>query len=71
MSTVFNVVSLNVNGLRNQVKRRQMFDSCSSEGIDIILLEETHAAGYREARELGMNLVVKGFGPSGKLPVQE
>ena len=53
MLTIFNIVSLNVNGLRNQVKRRQIFDSCSSENIDILLLQETHASGYKEAREWG------------------
>ena len=53
MSAVFNIVSLNVNGLRNQVKRRHIFDSCSSENIDILLLQETHASGYKEAREWG------------------
>ena len=53
MLTVFNIVSLNVNGFRNQVKRRQIFDSCSSENVDILLLQETHASGYKEARKWG------------------
>ena len=36
---------LSVNGLRNQVKCRQIL------GNDILLLQETNATGYREARE--------------------
>ena len=40
------ICSINVNGLRNPVKRRQIFDSCNSQGVDILLLQETHAAGY-------------------------
>ena len=65
MLAIFNIVSLNVNGLRNQVKRRQIFDSCSSENIDILLLQDTHTSGYKEAREWGREFGGEGVWPFG------
>ena len=58
------ICSINVNGLRNQVKRRQIFDSCNSQGVDILLLQETHVAGYMEPRAWARNLSVRGSGLS-------
>ena len=55
------ICSINVNGLRNPVKRRQIFDSCNSQGVDILLLQETHAAGYMEARAWGKEFGGRGF----------
>lgn len=34
----FKVCTVNVNGLRNQVQRRQIFASCNSQNLDILLL---------------------------------
>ena len=58
------ICSINVNGLRNQVKRRQIFNSCNSQDVDILLLQETHVAGYMEPRAWVINLAVRGSGLS-------
>lgn len=39
----FSVVSLNVRGLRDAVKRKAVFLFCKSSESDIILLQETHS----------------------------
>ena len=38
------VVSLNVNGLRDQRKRRLLFDFLKYEKFDVIFFQETHIA---------------------------
>jgi len=66
MINSISVATLNVNGLRNDVKRRQIFDSCGRQGIDVLLLQETHAAGYPEARAWGKEFDGKGYWSFGK-----
>jgi len=61
MMSNFTIASLNVHGLRNQVKRRQILDSCNSQGVDILLLQETHATGHFEARAWAREFGGKGF----------
>ena len=56
-----NICTLNVNGLRNPVKRAQISTSCGSRKPDILLLQETHASGFYEARGWAKEFNSKGF----------
>lgn len=38
-----NVVSFNVNGLRNQAKRRKIFNYLKNASSHVVLLQETHS----------------------------
>ncbi len=55
------ICTVNVNGLRDSVKRRQTLASCSSENSDILLLQETHASGFRDTRGWEREFDGKGF----------
>lgn len=39
-----NVVSLNVNGIRNETKRRTIFNYLKHDNAHIVLLQETHSS---------------------------
>ena len=54
----FQVSTINVNGLRDQTKRDRISQSC---GSDIIMLQETHASGFREARAWARDFDCAGF----------
>lgn len=57
----FHVCSINVNGLRDCIKRRQTLASCNSENADVLLLQETHASGLYETRGWEREFGGKGF----------
>ena len=43
MSAVFSAVSLNVQGIRNKIKRQKILKYCKKYKADVILLQETHS----------------------------
>ena len=53
--------SLNVNGLRNDAKRRQIFSLLNDQNLDIVLLQETHICNFSEARAWALEFGGKGF----------
>lgn len=58
MYSNFLISSVNVNGLRQEVKRSRISESC---GSDILLLQETHASGFFEARAWARKFGCAGF----------
>ena len=44
-----NIVSMNVNRLHNNVKRKEVFLYCKRSKFDIILMQETHSEKSQES----------------------
>ena len=42
-TTRLSVLSLNINGLSNEKKRKSLFEKIQNKNIDIALLQETHS----------------------------
>ena len=50
--TDLNIISQNVNGLNNYIKRRKILQQLEKEKIDILFLQETHLT-QEEHKKLG------------------
>ena len=43
MANMFTLISLNVRGIRERVKRKNIFEWCKMKGGDIVFLQETYS----------------------------
>ena len=55
------LATLNVRGLKNKAKRSEIVDFCNRQRVSILLLQETHACGFHEAKSWAREFNSVGF----------
>ena len=54
ITTRLSVLPLNINGLSNNKKRKNLFEKIQNKNIDIVLLQETHSTKESNGKKNGM-----------------